>query len=108
MVLRTFNFWRFVGQYRKTIVFNDMFSKKYLKSMVLRTFNFWSFCGQYRDFHYYSFMLRGKKENLFGSVPWANRNNLKFCRTFGRTILITSGVSKKTLTKSHGYSRLFS
>ena len=53
MVLRTFNFWRFVGQYRKTIVFNDMFSKKSLKSMVLSTFNFWSFCGQYRDFHYY-------------------------------------------------------
>ena len=24
---------------------------------------------------------------------------LKFCRTFGRTILVTSGVSKKTLTK---------
>ena len=33
---------------------------------------------------------------------------LKFCRTFGRTILVTSGVSKKTLTKSHDYSRLFS
>ena len=32
---------------------------------------------------------------LFGSVPWANRGNLKFCRTFGRTILVTSGVSKK-------------
>ena len=28
-------------------------------------------------------------------------------RTFGRAILVTSGVSKKTLTKSHGYSRLF-
>ena len=53
MVLRTFNFWHFVGQYRKTIVFNDMFSKKSLKSMVLSTFNFWSFCGQYRDFHHY-------------------------------------------------------
>ena len=36
-----------------------------------------------------------KRENLFGSVPWANRNNIKFCRTFGRTILVTSGVSKK-------------
>ena len=33
--------------------------------------------------------------NLFGSVPWANGGNLKFCRTFGRTILVTSGVSKK-------------
>ena len=53
MVLRTFNFWRFVGQYWKTPDFNDMFSKKSLKSMVLRTFNFWGFCGQYRDFHYY-------------------------------------------------------
>ena len=36
-----------------------------------------------------------KKEKPFGSVPWANRYNLKFCRTFGRTILVTSGVSKK-------------
>ena len=33
--------------------------------------------------------------NLFGPVPWANKGNLKFCRTFGRTILVTSGVSKK-------------
>ena len=53
MVLRTFTFWDFVGQYWKTPDFNDMFSKKYLKSMVLRTFNFGGFCGQYRDFHYY-------------------------------------------------------
>ena len=45
-------------------------------------------------------------ENLFGSVPCANRGNLKFCRTFGRTILVTSGVLKKTLTKSYDYSRL--
>ena len=35
-------------------------------------------------------------------------DTLKFCRTFGRTILVTSGVSKKTLTKSHDYCRLFS
>ena len=35
-------------------------------------------------------------------------DTLKFCRVFGRTILVTSGVSKKTLTKSHDYSRLFS
>ena len=32
-------------------------------------------------------------------VPWANRCNMKFCRTFGRTILVTSGVSKKNLKK---------
>ena len=50
-------------------------------------------------------MLFGK---LFGSVPWANRYTLKFCRTFGRTILVSSGGLKKTLTKSHDYSRLFS
>ena len=53
-------------------------------------------------------LIRGKKEKKFGSVPWANRYNLKFCRTFGRTILVTSGVSKKTLTNSHDNSRLFS
>ena len=35
--------------------------------------------------------------NLLGSVPWANRGNLKFCRTFGRTILVTSDVSKNFL-----------
>ena len=41
-------------------------------------------------------MLRGKQEkNLLGSVSWANGYNLKFRRTFGRTILIISGVSKK-------------
>ena len=33
--------------------------------------------------------------NLFGSVPWADWGNLKFCITFGRTVLMTSGVSKK-------------
>ena len=31
-----------------------------------------------------------------------------FCRTFGRTILVSSGGLKKTLTKSHDYNRLFS
>ena len=49
--------------------------------------------------------------NLFGSVPWANRYILassEFCRFFGRTILVSSGGLKKTLTKSHDYSRLFS
>ena len=68
MVLRTFNFWGFGGQYRKTPDFNDMFSKKSLKSMVLSTFNFWGFCGQYRDFHYY-FLCRN--ENL---VPHVYKN----------------------------------
>ena len=33
---------------------------------------------------------------------------VKFCRTFGRTILVSSSGLKKTLTKSHDYSRLFS
>ena len=47
--------------------------------------------------------------NLFGSVPWANSGNIKFCRTFGRTILVTSGVSKKnTDKKSWLWSTLFS
>ena len=32
---------------------------------------------------------------------------IKFCRTC-KTILVTSGVSKKTLTKSQDYNRLFS
>ena len=36
-----------------------------------------------------------KKKNFFGSVLWANRYDLKFCITFGRTILVTSDVSKK-------------
>ena len=35
------------------------------------------------------------EKNLFGSVPWVNRYNLNFCRTFGRIILVTSDVSKK-------------
>ena len=53
-------------------------------------------------------MLRGEKGKTFlVQFPGPTANNLKFCRTFGRTILVTSGVSKKTLTKSHGYSRLF-
>ena len=49
--------------------------------------------------------------NLFGSVPWANGYILgssEFWKTFGRTILVSSGGLKKTLTKSHDYSRLFS
>ena len=32
--------------------------------------------------------------NLFGSLPWANRGNINFYRTFGRTILVPSSVSK--------------
>ena len=52
-------------------------------------------------------MLGGKKKNVFGSVPWAKGYNLKFGRIFRRTVLVTSGVSKKTLTKSHDYSQLF-
>ena len=35
-------------------------------------------------------------------------DTLNICRTFGRTILVTETVSKKTLTESHDYSRLFS
>ena len=50
--------------------------------------------------------------NLFGSVPWADRYILasseNFIELFGGTILNTSGGLKKTLTKSHDYSRLFS
>ena len=46
--------------------------------------------------------------NIFGSVPWANRYILASSGTFGRTILVSSGGLKKTLTKSHDYSRLFS
>ena len=41
----------------------------------------------------------GYAGNRFGSVPWANSGNLKFCRTFGKTILVNSGVSKKQLNK---------
>ena len=56
-------------------------------------------------------MLRGKKEKLFWFSSLGQQvhfgDTLKFCRTFSRTILVTSGVSKKTLTKSHDYSRLF-
>ena len=49
-----------------------------------------------------------KKENFFGSLPWVNRYNIIFCRTFGRTILITSGVSKtrRERLKSAPYPRL--
>ena len=50
-------------------------------------------------------MIRGK--NYTNEKPlWFS--SLKIGRTFGRTIWVTSGVSEKTLTKSHDYSRLFS
>ena len=50
-------------------------------------------------------MLRGKKGKTFLILfaKWLF-DTIKFCRT----ILVTSGVSEKTLTKSHDYSRLFS
>ena len=50
-------------------------------------------------------MIRGKKEKPF---LFSSLDNIKFCRTFGRTILVTTGASKKTLTKCHDYSQLFS
>ena len=57
-------------------------------------------------------MLRGKKEKPFWFSCLGQQVQfgivLKFCRIFGRTILVTSGVSKKkTLTKSHDHSRVF-
>ena len=58
--------------------------------------------------HVWYYMLRGK---LFWFSSLGQRvqiGALKFCRTLGRTILVTSGVSKKKQTKSHDYSRLFS
>ena len=40
-----------------------------------------------------------KRKSFFGSVTWSKRYNLepsfKFCRTFSRTILVTSGGPKK-------------
>ena len=52
-------------------------------------------------------MLRGKPF-WFSSLGQQEQFGVfsKFCRTFGRTILVTSGGLKKTLTKSHDYSRL--
>ena len=55
-------------------------------------------------------MLRGKRFS-FSSLGQQVQFGvfLKFCGTFGRTILVTSGVTKKTLTltESRDYSRLF-
>ena len=88
MVLRTFNFWGFCSLSWKTPDFNDMFSKKSLKSMVLSTFNFWGFCGQYRDFHYY-----------FSSFVIVNIKTVTMCLKnsnegpFGLKTLILSKIS---------------
>ena len=50
--------------------------------------------------------------NLFGSVPWANRYILASSEIFLELLVelfwSVQVVLKKTLTKSHGYSRLFS
>ena len=50
--------------------------------------------------------------NLFGSVPWANRYNLASSRNFVEHLVklfwSLQVILKKTLTKSHDYSRLFS
>ena len=67
------------------------------KKLEGRSFSFARYC-----------IIRGRRKNFFGSVPWSNRFKIKFCSTFGRTILVTSGVSKKTLRESHDYIRLFS
>ena len=48
------------------------------------------------------YVTRKKRKNLFGSGPWANRyilaTPLNFVEAFDRTILVTSGVSKKKNT----------
>ena len=99
MVLRTFNFWGFCSLNWKTIVFNDMFSKKSLKSMVLSTFNFWGFCGPYRDFLYYyenlslsMSIIRSLRNQIF------NKNDFRTFRkcldVFTSHIVRTFDVSK--------------
>ena len=55
-------------------------------------------------------MFRGK---LFGSVPWANRSNIKFLEVLVELFCSLQVYRKKenilkTLTKSHDYSRRFS
>ena len=56
-------------------------------------------------------MLRGKTGKTF-LVQFARPNGAIWCNiilyNFCRTILVSSGGLKKTLTKSHDYSRLFS
>ena len=44
----------------KTLFFDDLFSKKSLKSMVLRTFNFWGFGGP------------NQKTTVFNVLFWKN------------------------------------
>ena len=55
-------------------------------------------------------MLRGKTGKSF-LVQFARPNGAIWCnyilQNFCRTILVSSGGLKKTLTKSHDYSRLF-
>ena len=50
--------------------------------------------------------------NIFGSVPWANRYILASSENFVELLVelfwSVQVVFKKTLTKSHDYSRLFS
>ena len=50
----------------------------------------------------------GYAGNLFGSVPWANRGNLNFVELLVELFWSLQVCRKKTLTKSHDYSRLFS
>ena len=45
--------------------------------------------------------------NLFGSVSWANRCNLTFCKVLVE-LFWPLQVFRRTLTKSYNYSRLFS
>ena len=54
----------------KNTIFDDLFSKKSLKSMVLSTFNFWGFCGPYRDFLYYSCQTFAELENVFEKLEF--------------------------------------
>ena len=76
MVLRTFNFWGFCGPYRKTIVFNDMFSKKSLKSMVLSTFNFW---GVLSTFNFWGFCGGGRGGGGCGPLGGGLWHNCGLC-----------------------------
>ena len=46
----------------------------------------------------YCMLRRKRKKNFFGSVLWANRYNIKICRTFGRTILGHFRCIEKKLT----------
>ena len=55
------------------------------------------------------YVTRKKKEKYFWFTSLGQMvefYTIKFCITFGRTILVTSGIGKK-LTNSHDYSGLF-